>query len=281
MNLFLRVKGKRKTVINASELHIHIGLHYPINNYRLLPNCGETYEYVFGDIAAAAVRNMKNCTTANEEFDFHHYFNIDRGSLANVEHIRNCMLYYMKDKLGIDQTSTQWINECGIVFDFTQYFVIVGQELYHLVIRCRNKRIWNYHHSDCWFVIRAFQSVAKQYQLKYDIRTTPDVITEFKSTPYKVYELCPLLNVSRNFVAVQRVVISYLQLNGTNLKYNANEYHQLNQILLSDQLYDEDNGLLAKGVVAAMLAWCYDHLTPRSIARFESVKFLTKLKMTR
>ena len=213
---------------------------------------------------------MKICTQPESEFDFYHYFNIDRGTTANAEHIRNCMLYYMKDNLDIDQTTTEWTNQYGITFDFTEYFVFVGQELYHLVIRCRNERIWNYHHSDCWLVIRAFQSVATQYQHKYNIQTTPDVLTDIKSTPYEVYKYCPLLTDDEHFAMVQRVIICYLQLKGTNMKY-IDYYAQLTKVMLSDELYDADEELLAKGVVAKMLSWCFDHLTPRSIARFESV----------
>ena len=262
---------RRRTVIEASELHINIGLHYPINNCRLLEKCRETYEHVFGDIASAAVRNMKICIQPESDFDFYHYFNIDRGSLANPNHIRNCMLFYIKQKLHIDQTATEWTNNNGITFDFTQYYVIVGQELYHLVIRCRNKRIWNYHHADCWFVIQAFTSVSTLYQLKYDIQSTPDVICEKKSTPYQVYEYCPLLTNDVYFKHVQHVIICYLQFQGTSIK-DGECYTELSEVMLSDTLYDSEHELLSKGVVGKMLAWCFDHLTPRSIARFESVK---------
>ena len=236
----------------------------------MLPKCAETYEHVFGDIAESAARNMQICIQSESEFDFYHYFNIDRGTLSNPDHIRNCMLFYMKQSLNIEQTSKEWTNQHGITFDFTEYYVIVGQELYHLVIRCRNKRIWNYHHSDCWLVIRAFQSVSTQYQRQYNIETTPDVITDIKSTPYDVYEHCPLLTDDKLFSIVQNVIICYLQLKGTNIKHT--EYTaELTRVLLSDELYDTDDELLAKGVVAKMLSWCFDHLTPKSIARFESV----------
>ena len=214
---------------------------------------------------------MKLCNNTDAEFKFHHYFNIDRGTVANVDHIRNCMLYYMKKKLNIDQTETSWTNKHDICFDFTKYYVVVGQELFHLVIRCRNKRIWNYMHSDCWYVIRAFQTVATQYQHRYDIKTTPDIISDYEQTPYEVYEMCTLLTNDRYFEYVQNVIICYLRLVGTNSYSELST--ELTQVLISERLYDKEEGLLSKAVVAKMLCWCYDHLTPRSIARFESVKY--------
>ena len=178
----------------------------------------------------------------------------------------------------MDMTEYQFTNEYGLNFDFRYYSVSVSQELFHLLIRAQNARIWNWHHSDSSKVYGAFQAVVKAYQFKYDINKTPDVLCDEykkeKQHPYEVYKTCYLLHDDEDFKLVQEEIITYLRHNGLNIRHpNASYYLQELDLKLNGlQLYDAENQLNAKGVVGRFLIFVYSHLTPRSIARFESVK---------
>lgn len=275
--------GQRKTKIEASDFHVNYGNHYCCSDPLLLEKAGESYDKAIGHMAKILANNMKKCKYVKggwADFKFHQYINIDRGTQANPRHVRNVLLYYVKkilfSHLDNPQEQTEYTNDYGIKFDFTEYFIYLGQELYHLVIRCNKAHIWNYHHSDCWFVIRAFQAVSKAFQQAYDIQCSPDVMSDKKGTPYYVFENCSPLNDADTFDLIQKVIFAYCRKQGLKkLKMRQSKFViDLELILSSDKLYDEEHKLSSQGTTAKILSWCYWHLTPRSISRFESVFFV-------
>ena len=279
------IVGTRKTKIEASDLHINYGNHYCSSDPLLLEKAGESYDRQIGHIAKIVAKNLKKCKHVKggwKKFKFHHYINIDRGTQANAKHIRNVLLFKLKNILFANlskqeaQSQTTFTNKHGITFNFAEYFIYLGQELYHLVIRCTKAHIWNYHHGDCWYVLRAFQALSKAYQLDYDIQHTPDVLTEFKGHPYQVFESEPKISDPENFKLFQQVIFAYCRKQGlkvTNIKHG--KYIANLELILSSQLlYDPDDYLFAQGTTGKVLSWCYEHLSPRSIARFESVFFV-------
>ena len=320
--------GSRKTVLNASDLHIGIDTNYGIGGPRLMPQGGESYAITMQDIAACMANNMRkvkyipdklvhyaddnnnNVRDSDDEkkivlerdddddeemeaeereylgaqtadggfFQFRHYLNIDRGTQSNPVNVRNALMHYLKKELGLKSNEYIYTNNDGVTFDFRYYYVIVGQELFHLFLRASDKHIWNWRHSDCVYVVGAFQAVVKIYQEEYDINETPDVLSDNVKDPYAVYKYCEILH--EDFDLVQQVIITWLRFSGINVYCpGASEYiGELAEILYGKQLYDEDDDLNAKGVVSKFLCWCYDHLTPRSVARFESVKYFSIMK---
>ena len=303
--------ARRKTVINASDLHISVDMNWMVGGPRLMPRGGETYELEMGDIAKCIADNMvqvkhmhnnllyyfddrDNDEMYDEEFiqslggfieggrgrnadalfEFKHNLNIDRGTFVNPDNVRNVLLYFVKIHLGMQQDEFQYSNDYGVHFDFRYYYILVSQELLHLYLRAQNAHLWNWRHADGMFVAGAFQAVVKAYQYKYDINKTPDVISENVTHPYEVYKHCKILHNDEDFKLIQEEVITYMRHSGINLKHPEASYYlsQLDAKLNGRQLYDDtDRHLNAKGVVGKLLGWLFDHLTPRSIARFESV----------
>lgn len=275
--------GQRKTKIEASDFHVNYGNHYCSPDPLLLEKAGESYGKTIGHLAKIVANNMRKCNSIKggwKNFTLHHYINIDRGTTANPNHVRNCLLYFLKKELfphlNDPQSQTSYTNDFGLTFDFTKYFIYLGQELYHLVIRCTKAHIWNYHHSDCWFVIKAFQAVSKAYQEAYDIQVTPDVISDKKGLPYHVFDNCKPLNDDHIFRVMCKVILAYCRKQGLRkLSWkDAGFITDLELILISDEIYDEKFNLSSQGTTARILDWCYKHLTKRSITRFESVFFV-------
>ena len=313
--------GSRKSVLNASELHIGIDTNYSIGGPRLMPHGGESYALTMHDIAVCIAENMRKVDVVPDDllhypdnnngrhnsddekmsmlesdiddemedeqreylgaetpdggyFQFRHYINIDRGTSSNPLNVRNALIYYLKKELGLKSDEYIFMNNQDVIFDFRYYYVIVGQELFHLFLRASDKHIWNWRHSDCVYVVAAFQAVVKIYQEEYDINETPDVLSDNVKDPYAVYKYCEILH--DDFDLVQKVIITWLRFSGINIYCQGATHYvgELSMILNGKQLYDENDNLNAKGVVAKFLCWCYDHLTPRSVARFESVKYL-------
>lgn len=126
---------------------------------------------------------------------------------------------------------------------------------------------------DAFYVVGALQAVVKAYQFRYDINLTPDVLSEDIQHPYEVYKYCTILHDDENFKLIQEEIITYIRMRGTPIRHPEAAYYlnQLDAKLNGKQLYDPEHGLNAKGVVGRLLSWLFDHLTPRSIARFESV----------
>lgn len=301
------LSGSRKTVINASDLHIGIDMNWLIGGPRLMPRGGETYELEMGDIAKCIADNMRKVKHIHKNllyyfdgddemydsefidslggymeegdsngalFEFKHNLNIDRGTFVNANNVRNVLLYFIKKHLKIKCEEFYYKNEYGIHFDFRYYYVLIGQELLHLYLRAQNAHLWNWRHADGFYVAGAFQAVVKAYQLKYNINETPDVLSENVTHPYEVYKHCQILHNEDDFKLIQEEIITYMRHAGINVKHPKASYY-LNQLdikLNGRQLYDDgEEQLNAKGVVGRLLGWLFDHLTPRSIARFESV----------
>ena len=270
--------GQRKTALIAGEFHLHTGMHWQSNQTRLLPGGGESYEIVMDEIGTFVANNLKNCRTIDRgyiDFDFYHYVNYDRGTLCNRDHIRNCIIYFVKKALGIDAATATWTNDHGITFDFRDYYIIIGQELYHLVLRAQNNHIWNYHHSDCFYVIRSIQAVAKSYQLEYDEIESPDLITEYESHPYAIYQHSPLLHDLNTFKIMQNVIINYMRLQGILLVSTSTSkfvFELQMKINEKGMIIDQQEPVLThKGITAKYIGWTLRHLTIRSLPRFHSV----------
>lgn len=251
-------------------------MYYQYNSPRLLPGGGESYELVMGDIATIMAQNLVKCKFVDGgwfDFEFHNYLNYDRGTLCNVDNVRNCLMHFLKQCLNIPYDQATWTNEHGIIFDFRDYYIILGQELYHLVLRAANAHIWNYHHADCYFVIRALQAVQKAYQFEYDLETTPDTITAYRSTPYEVYDNSPIID-DNIFVMMQNVIHKYIQLLGTPVSSSAFITELQWDLNATDMHDEEEESLTRKGITAKYVAWSLNHLTERSMPRFESVWYI-------
>lgn len=128
---------------------------------------------------------------------------------------------------------------------------------------------------DGMYVAGAFHAVVKAYQYKYDIQKTPDVLSKNISHPYKVYEYCTILHDDDVFDEICEIILAYLRLTGINVKHRDASIFiaELDEKLNGQQLSDLNKNLNAKGVVGKLLGFLFDHLTKRSIARFESVEY--------
>ena len=195
--LCLKTAQKRKQRIKTTQLHIQTYQTYLTGQPRLFPGGGESYEIFIDEAASIVAENMKiakYCPGGWDRYKFRNIFNIDRGTLANPETIRNAMVYKIKEKLGIPQKVTYWSNpQTGIFYNFREYHVIVSQELFHLVIRCRESKVWNYKHSDTTCIIRAFTAVTKGLQYKYDISTSPPYLSDKLFDPKTLIKKCVFL----------------------------------------------------------------------------------------
>lgn len=216
--------NQRKRRTNTTELHIQNWQAILKGQFRILPNGSECYEIFLDELADIIKNNICTATKAIggwSNYRFHHVFNIDRGTQANPNILRNGLIYKLKQKLGCNQWDTYYKNEStGKIFHFDQYYLRVGQELYHLVIRLRQAGAWNYQHSDCWAVIRAFTAVSKRLQYKYDKLKHPSLFqinsAEERYDPYKLYEQYKQLFDDRQvFDNMKKIIFAFLRLQGT------------------------------------------------------------------
>ena len=135
--------GKRKTHLKASELHISNREGYWLGQTLLLENAVESYQKWLGQLSHLIAQNIKNCESINDsnvsgtewfKNNFKIIINIDRGTQANVDTIRNFLTYKIKQNLEMSQNETKFTNIYGIEFNFTNLFIILCQELFHLYI---------------------------------------------------------------------------------------------------------------------------------------------------
>lgn len=197
----------------------------------MFPNGGETYEIFLSEAAAIAAKNMKIATKCENNwinYQFRNIFNIDRGSQSNCDTIRNAMVYLIKKELEIPQFVTQYENKkTGILYDFTEYYVMVTQELFHLVIRCRDAKIMNFNHSDYFAVIRGLTKYSKQLQFKYDIKTSPAFLTNKIFDPRKAIKQIKILQNEDALSMIKKLILCFLRLQKTysnRLKFELLQY---------------------------------------------------------
>ena len=263
--------------MDTTQLHIQNWQTFLMGQPRLLPNGGESYEIIFDEMAQIIANNMQQatkCVGGNwDNYEFHHCINIDRGTLANPDTVRNVLVYKIKSKLGMLSIDEVYHNRTtGRSYDFKEYYVRLSQELYHLVIRCRG--IWNYSHSDCWAVVRGLTNVTKRLQWKYDKYKHASVLETPKGdmkllSPYELYESLDLLTNDKTFKIIRDIILWYLQLQGTT---NTLLQRQLNYKINSAKLWD-DEGRTARQIVADLLYFLYHKVTDNHSGHIESVKF--------
>lgn len=264
----------QKETMDTTQLHIQNWQTFLVGQPRLLPNGGESYEILFDELADIIANNLERaekCVGGDwSKYIFHHCINIDRGTLANPDTVRQILVYKIKDKLGIDHRQSKFRE----YFDFSKYFIRLSQELYHLVIRCRG--IWSYFHSDWRAVQRGLTNVTKRLQWKYDKDKHASALrTENGHSlydPYDLYEQLEYLHDDSYFIIVRDIILAYMQLQNTHhpsLKRQL--YHRIN----SQQLWDnQGKNRKPRQIVADLLCEIYDKVTDNHLGHMESVKFL-------
>ena len=268
--------------MDTTQLHIQNWQTFLRGQLRLLPNGGESYEILFDEMAQIIADNMLLAEKPPQnvdnwdDYEFHHCINIDRGTLANPDVVRNCLVSKIKTKVGCYQTDKVFRNlDTGRDYDFTQYYVRVSQELYHLVIRCRT--IWNYSHSDCWAVLRGLTNVSKRLQYKYDKFKHASVLKtqdgRQKMHPYDLYLSKKILQNDNTFQTIKNIINWYLQLQGTTHPILQRD---LNRKINESKLWDpKAPELTPRQLVADVLVDLYTHVTDNHLGHIESVKYFT------
>ena len=152
----------------------------------------------------------------------------------------------------------------------------MGQELYHLVIRCRNARIWNYQHSDCWAVIRALTAVTKRLQGKYDKYKHAAVLGDDKFDPVSLFKkLNGILDNDYYFNLIQSTIFAYLQLQGTrDPKLRAELNSKLCRVIITPDRKKQT----ARQFVSDLLCVLYKKVTKNHIGQIEGLFLFGKDK---
>ena len=280
-HIFDQNTGNRKNKINVTQLHIQNWQTFLRGQFRLLPNGGESYDIMLDEMADIITKNLMNavkCPQGWNNYQFHHCINIDRGTLANPDIIRNFLVYKIKEKLGMSQKQEIYSNiHTGRTYDFRKYYVSVSQELYHLVIRCRG--IWNYLHADCWAVKRGLTQVTKRLQYKYNKYKHACYLEGRDGTKYDPYQLVSKLSPLQDdiqFSCIQSIILKYLKLQKT---YNATLKKQLNHEIDHTKLWernDPNSNIPNRGprqIVADLLYALYTNVTENHLGHIESVGY--------
>lgn len=93
-----------------------------------LPHGGEPYKLLIPHYAHWIAEMIQQCRTKyNGKFikDFFNNINIDRGTIANPDTIRNALLYETKKILSIPQQQTTFTNEDGVEVNFQDWYINV------------------------------------------------------------------------------------------------------------------------------------------------------------
>lgn len=209
------------------------------------------------------------------KWTFKNIFNIDRGSEANADTIRNAMVYKIKQKLDLPQTATYYINrntKPWIKYDFRDYYVIVTQELFHLVIRCRDAKICNYKHSDYFAVIRAFTVYSKNLQHKYDIKTTPACLSDTIFDPITAISKIPQLQNKTELKMIKHIILCFLRLEKTYDKIL--KFELLREIVITPLTMTSHPNWKPKQIVAYIISTLLDCVPISHFGQVESVLYL-------
>lgn len=210
-----------------------------------LPHGAEPYKLLIPHYADWIAEMMTECRpkyNGNYLYDFFNNINFDKGTSANPDHIRNALLYEMKNILKIPQSDTRFTNKYGVTFNFEEwyinvclylhkilykihimyiYIIQVTQETFHIIIRMNKKGCFRHHHSDCYYCRGNALFVVKQLREKYDFYNTPPIVTQTKKSPYQLLmkdnEFDWLRkNNQQTYKEMKNIINAVLQLDGTH-----------------------------------------------------------------
>ena len=274
----LYIAGKRKTHLTASELHISNWQGYWMKETMLLERGSETYDKWLGRLAVLIADNIKYCTIYDNatnlsgtnwfKTNFKIIINIDRGTQANVDSIRNFLTYRIKQNLKMKQNEAIFTNSSGITFNFSNLYLIVTQELFHIFIRIRNAKMTNYHHPDCSIIMSSFMDIVNSLKCQYDPQNSPDVLNS-KLAPYTLFEKVPMLNDPLIFKHIKKYInLRWKLMKTTDKQLIAAIQTELRHIPIKDK---QNINNTSKQIVASIILYCVQKLTPRYYHKFFSV----------
>ena len=75
-----------------------------------------------------------------------------------------------------------------VEFDFSEYYCLVSQESFHLIIRFQKQGFFRPQHGDCWKLRANALHIVKQLRSKYNLYTSPPILMNSRNGPYEIID---------------------------------------------------------------------------------------------
>ena len=72
------------------------------------------------------------------------------------------------------------------MFDFSEYYCLISQESFHIIIRFQKQGFFRPQHGDCWKLRTNALHIMKQLRCKYNIYTSVPIKREPANSPYEI-----------------------------------------------------------------------------------------------
>ena len=112
--------------------------------------------------------------------NFFNNLNIDNATEIVTADLRDYVVYHVKKIINCPLNDQIYKNPYGVHFDFANYYVMIVQESWHIIIRLAKKGIFVVQHADCWKMHEDFKHVVKQLRVLFNKKRSSPTI-------YKVY----------------------------------------------------------------------------------------------